>query len=106
MFGQALKEEGMQQAIENADRQIGDWSLSAFNLFRFFLKDKQVGFQFMAEQAREFSESRGLEIPPTRRAWGSIVARAKREGLIKHVGFSQVNNPKAHRTNVSVWEKI
>ena len=58
---------------------------------------------FLIEEVREKAEGCGLPVPPSRRAWGAIVIKAKRIGIIKRVGYGQVSNPYAHRANASMW---
>jgi hypothetical protein len=61
------------------------------------------GKPFMCEDVREYA-SNHLPTPPTNRAWGAIILRAKKDGIIKHYGFGQVTNPRAHRANASMWK--
>lgn len=100
-LGIKLKEEGMNKSRDNADRRIVNWSISAYNLLKVFV-NKRVG-TFKAEDIRKFATTMGLEEPPSNRAWGSLIIKARNEDLIEMVGYSQVDNPKAHRANASVW---
>ena len=100
-LGETLKQQGMERSITSADNKIEDWSVSAFNFLMAFLAESEG--EFMAEDVREYAKSRGLEDPPSKRAWGSIIIKAKKQGLIGFVRLSQVSNPKAHRANASVW---
>lgn len=43
---------------------------------------------FLTENLREFAEIRGLEPPPDKRAWGSVMRFAASEGLIVKVGYA------------------
>lgn len=43
---------------------------------------------FMAEDVREFAESRGFQAPPDGRAWGSVMQSAARAELIRKVGYA------------------
>ncbi len=101
--GERLKQEGMQRAIENADSRIANWSISAYNLFLTYLKT--VTQPFMAEDFRKFAESKGLETPLTKRAYGPIMVRAKKEKLIKSIGYSHTDNPIAHNNLAGLWVK-
>jgi len=59
----------------------------------------------MTEDVRISSEGI-IEIPPSNRAWGGVIVRAVKSGLIKRIGFQNVNNPKAHKTPATLWETI
>ena len=60
---------------------------------------------FQAEDVRIWAYDRGLPLPPHCRAWGAVIIRAKKEGSIRHIGYANVDNPLAHGTPASVWEK-
>ena len=57
----------------------------------------------MTEDVRLASEKE-IPMPPSNRAWGGIVVRASKAGLISRVGFSNVKNAKAHKTPATVWK--
>jgi hypothetical protein len=61
---------------------------------------------FMTEELRMWSHANGLPYPPNSRAWGGVVKVAKQKNLIRHVGYDNVRNPKAHGTPASRWEKV
>ena len=103
--GEILKNEGMQMSLFNADKKINGWSASA----RVFLEQYVGRFpeaRFQTEDVRRWAYKRGLENPPSERAWGSVVSSAKKEGLIRFVGYESVENPLAHMTPAAVWEKV
>lgn len=104
--GEELKQQGMRVALEHADSST-DWSSRAWKALVSFLNSITPDTKFMGEDIRDYAESkRNLERPPSNRAWGSLIIRAKKMGIIKHVGYSQVNNPLAHKANASVWMKV
>jgi len=96
--GDKLRDAGMQKAVDNAEDKHPSWSDCALSLLVQYPND-----EFMAEQVREFARNRGLPDPPSKRAWGAIIAKAKKMGIIIHVRYDRVSNPKAHRTPASVW---
>ena len=102
-LGDYAKQEGIKRAIAHANRRVFGWEVSAFNILVNYIKENKT---FKAEDIRNHAESLGLELPPDKRAWGAIILRAKKVGLIRHIGYTQVDNPKAHKTNVSIWERI
>lgn len=96
-----LKKAGMQLAIQHAEDKHEGWADEALNHLADFIRNRRT--PFMCEEVRLYAESMGLPKAPSNRAWGSIVQAAKKRQLIKHVGFSQVSNPKAHCANASLW---
>ena len=98
------KESGMNQSVNNADLfSNGAWSKEAYDcLIEFASKRTEP---FLAEEAREWAERfKMLAVPPSKRAWGGVIVRASRSGLIKHIGYAKTANVKAHRTPASLWE--
>ena len=88
-------------AMQNADRQFDGWTDEAYFMLQEFLKKSK---QFMCEEFREFCEKKGLPVPPSKRAFGGIIMRAKYDGLIRKIRLQNVKNPKAHMANAAVWE--
>lgn len=103
--GRVLKEKGMQKAVTSADRDTPKWSVYAYKLLIEFL-DKHEG-QFLVEDVRSYAaQFEDFPEPPSARAWGSIVKKAKQNGLVRCCGITQVKNVKAHRANASIWLKV
>lgn len=99
--GEQLKLEGMLQASQHAEEVSTNWNDKALSLLKQFSKH-----EFMAEELREWAHKTGLPMPPSARAWGAVIVTARKQGLIKHAGYRNVENPKAHRTPASVWIKV
>jgi hypothetical protein len=102
-FGKKLRDAGIQQAVDHANEDSWYWSQKAYEKLLLFIENHPE--PFLAEQARDYAERSGLEIPPSLRSWGSIIVKAVKEGKIIRVGYSQVSNAKAHRANSSLWKK-
>lgn len=100
--GKSLAETGMQMAIESAQQKSKDWKEDAMDLLREFIQTKK---EFMCEEFREYAHAHGLLVPPSKRAFGGIIAKAAFLGWIKNVGYRKVKNPIAHRANAAVWIK-
>lgn len=98
--GRQLKEAGMNLAIENANSKINGWSEKAYTFLQSFIRNNQT---FLTEDLREHSKGI-IEEPPSLRAWGGIVSRASKNGLIKRIGFENVKNVKAHCTPATLWQ--
>ena len=97
--GTQLRDKGIKQAINNANDTHEKWSEKAYKFLTDYIKSHH---EFMTEDVRVASEKK-IPIPPSNRAWGGIVIRASKAGLISRVGFSNVKNVKAHRTPATVW---
>lgn len=102
LSGRDLREQGIYRAVSHANATHAEWSEKAYKVLKDFLTMTR-GNTFMCEDVREFAINY-LPEPPTKRAWGSIIVRAKKDGIIKHCGFGQVTNPRAHRANASLWK--
>jgi len=96
-----LRDEGMEQAEDAAISRVRDWPEQALQ----YIKD-YPGTQFMTEEVRVWAYKMGLPPAPSARAWGSVIATAKRLGIVRHIGYRSVSNPNAHATPASLWEKI
>lgn len=101
MTGEELKQKGMQQALDNANNTYFLWSDIAYSFLEEFAKNNKV---FMIEDVRN-AASGLIPDPPSQRAWGGIIQRAKSK-LIKHIGYNSVKNPAAHKTPASVWQSL
>lgn len=100
--GEYLRDQGMSRAVEHADRVIESWSDKAYKYTVGYIQSHD---KFMVEDIRQ--ASRGvISEPPSIRAWGSIIVRAAKKGLVKRIGFQSVKNAKAHCANAAVWQKI
>lgn len=97
-----LRNTGIERSITTANSACSNWADKAYEVL---LKYMETNTQFMTEDVRKFSEST-LEIPPSTRAWGGIVVKACKEGLIERIGFQSVKNPRAHMTPATIWKVV
>lgn len=105
--GQQKAHEGLARAVDHADRETPGWKERCWTLFLEWLDRMPAGFRFKVEDFRLYVEAQGkLEQPPSLRAFGLVSIRALKAGLIVSRGTVKVNNPKARRANVGLWEKI
>lgn len=98
----SLRDAGMQSAADHADRVVGAWSESAYTALCHFI-GKLKPPEFTTEEVREWALFVGLEEPPDRRAWGSVMMRAVRRGLIYKVGYRAHRDPSRHKGVSTVW---
>lgn len=102
-LGEAMKQRGITLSERNANHQFDNWSDRAYHWLCEFIKFNP---RFRAEEAREYAMTQGLEEPKSNRAFGAIMLRAAKAGLVKKVGHEAVMNPKAHKAFASVWQTI
>jgi len=93
----------MTESGSKDDVQLG-WSTMAFFKLKEFLKYYPKN-TFLTERIRVWCYKNGLHRPSNEKAWGSIVVRAQRDGLIKFAGYEKTTNPLAHRTPAALWSK-
>lgn len=96
-----LAMDGMNQAEEHAEEQIPGWGSMAMDALKLFIKDHSG--PFMAEQVRSVAQLSGLPVPCHERAWGAVLTRAAKNGLIKAIGYGKTSNPNAHSTPATLW---
>ena len=97
--GSQLRDKGIKKAIDNANDTHEKWSDKAYKFLVNYIKSQD---EFMTEDLRLASEKE-IPKPPSNRAWGGIILRAVRAGLIIRDRFSNVKNVKAHKTPATVW---
>lgn len=100
--GKELRDDGIRRALQRADDTHGEWKERAYDFLLEYLKGLEG--EFMAEEVRVASLET-IPAPPSNRAWGGIILKAARAGLIRQVGFRSVKNPRAHCAIVGVWCK-
>ncbi len=97
--GQILRDAGISQSLDNADSKIDNWSNIAYSFLIYYSK---INKEYMAEDVRTASANIVPE-PPSKRAWGGIFAKAKKNNLIERIGYGNVKNPNAHCTPATIW---
>jgi len=100
--GNKLRDLGIKKSFENAESYNKHWGKCAYLFLLEYIKTTK---EFMAEDVRIASEGI-VKQPPSKRAWGYIFVLAKKNKIIKSIGFSNVKNPKAHRTPATLWSVI
>lgn len=99
--GEALKNAGIRLASESAENKERGWNDRAYDFLENFIKERTS--DFMCEDFRDYCQRHGLTAPPSLRAYGSIIVKALRNGLIRQTGYAKVSNPKAHKANAARW---
>lgn len=104
-IGRALAEAGGNAALDHADREEPGWSDQAEAHFTAFLAGPGYDKPFMAEHVRAWAQKRGLAEPPDARAWGPILMRAARNGIIVKHGYGPAGNRTAHASPTTIWKR-
>lgn len=100
-----LRNRGIERAIAHADAEFTSWSDVAFAHLKVFVLRRARGATFTAEQIREHADKQGFRSPPDRRAWGAVMLRAARAGLIRKNGWTIATDPRVHCNPVTEWCK-
>jgi hypothetical protein len=102
--GKQRRDRGIKLAIDHANAVTPDWEEMAYSFFvNVFLK--HVKGEFQCEDFR--AQCKGIvPDPPNLRAYGSLMRKAKSDGIIINTGKTRpVKNPKAQMANAAVWVK-
>lgn len=100
--GRALAEDGAQRALDHADAvTFGSWSDHAYSILERFA---QARVPFRTEQVRHAAYDEGLPHPPDGRAWGGVIVRARKAGILRQIGWVNCSDPKGHSHPVSLWK--
>lgn len=81
-----------------ADRAGEDWKESAY---RSLINFAENNTKFMTEDARLFAERNGVPRPHDNRAWGIVVVRAIKAGIIKRCNYAPSKT--GHMRPMPVW---
>ena len=91
------------RAVDHANREIPRWSDLAYVALQAFLRI-HAG-TFIAPAVRQWAETRGVPVPPSNRAWGGVIRRARRAGLIVRDGYCDYGDGSMHLQTVTVWRR-
>lgn len=97
------RDAGIEKAAAHAEEAMEGWNEKAYGVLLMFLQN-HTG-PFMAEEVRSYAAMMDFPLPPSNRAWGGIIVKARNNGLIKRCGIQPVKNKKANCANAGVWRK-
>lgn len=101
--GAQLRDAAMRRAVDHADETSPRWADVAFEHLRLFAMQH---YTLTCEQVRQHAEAKGFAKPPTRRAWGSIVSRAVRAGVITQGVYEKATDPLVHCRPIMRWRSL
>lgn len=99
-----LRDESIQRAVDHADRVTSEWSDRAYGMLVRYVRALGSGARVTSEAIRNYAEWHDLPTPPDKRAWGAVVLKAARAGVIEKAGWTTANDPKVHCNPVSLWQ--
>lgn len=94
-------QEGIDQAVAAADREVEGWSDLALRYVRLYATQNR-GRQFIGNEIVQASVAAGIIQPTNSKAWGGPIQRAARAGIIRKVGTAP--DPNRHTNPVPLWE--
>lgn len=99
------RDEGIARAVAHAEATVGpEWAATAYTFLGVFARKNQT---FTTEQVREAATRAGEVLePPDRRAWGGVVKKAVRTGMLRRCGFVQATDPRVHMNIVALWQSL
>lgn len=98
------RDDGMQRAADHAEAVKEGWGDTAYTYLCTYAR---TNHSFTTEDVRMAAEKAGdLAVPPDKRAWGSVVARAVRAGVLRRSGFVTARDPKVHCNNIALWQSL
>lgn len=80
------RDDGMELVEDNANQTAPGWSAAAYAAIAEFCRERP--YPFLLEDVRQWSASRGIAAPHDRRAWGAVIRRAAKHGLVRKVGYA------------------
>ena len=101
--GEQLRDQGIERAEKGANRTDPEWSEKAFNyLTQYITKDEPFTTEDLRTAAMEENKVPDNVNP---KAWGAIITKAVKAGIIVRVGYGRAKNPKSHKGINSIWRK-
>jgi len=105
--GSQLAEQGLNRAVEKANRDYDNWSDKAKEVAFKFIRINPKGFVFQIEDIRMWAtELQLIEKPNNDRAWGCVAKAMITSKKVERLYSMPVSNPKAHAANAMAYKII
>jgi hypothetical protein len=102
--GRQARDEGINKASDHAEAVNPGWNDQAFTMLKQFIS--VYPGEFMGEDFRAYCAMVDFPLPPHARAFGGVIHKAAKSGLIKKIRIAPVKNVKAHCAFASVWQAV
>lgn len=103
--GKILRDDGIKRAVDHADRVDPGWQDKAYKfLIERYLPQKNG--PFMTEDVRSFAAYWDIDPPPDNRAWGHVIVKAVKAGILKKAGTGTTENPISHKRPANFWIQV
>lgn len=103
MDARQLADDGARRAVEHANRELFGWEDEAIGWVREATKNLKL---FTTSYVRLHARGRGFRDPPDSRAWGAVMKRAAKEGIIKPTNeFVGTSLRASHGRPERLWER-
>lgn len=97
----AANEKGIASSVAHAEKTRAGWGADAADkIIHYATHVAKAGVPWSMEDVRIWAYANGLDNPPSERAWGAVVRRVSKPGLIQHVGFGVSADGGLRRTYV------
>jgi len=97
----AERDKGMTRAADHADRVAAEWQAKAYAALQAYLPTVPAeGFT-----SGDFRRHASVHVPapPDERAYGQIIMRAAKAGLIRRGGYTTHPDPSRHGAPAALW---
>lgn len=95
------RDRGMKAAAEHADRVLDDWQERTYELLLKFIEQRGDA-PFLVEEFRHWGRYT-IRQPPDGRAFGSVIARARKSGIIVSIGARPAAS--SNRSLKVLWQR-
>lgn len=102
--GHVLRDAGIALATAKADSIEPSWSDKAHHLMMSFLEHWKFE-EFTAEESQLWMIEKGLNHPASSNAWGGVMLRLSKKGIIKKVGITNAKRKTSKARPIVVWQK-
>ncbi len=96
-----LRDDGMQRAADHAEAVEPTWNERAMEYTKLYARENR---QLRCEMVRIFAENDGFSKPPDKRAWGAVMMRAAKAGILTKLCWTTASDPRVHKNPVSLWQ--
>lgn len=103
MDARQLASDGARRAVEHANRELFGWEDEALGWVREAVKRMH---SFTTGYVRDIATLGGFRDAPDSRAWGAVMRRAAKEGVVRATNrFANTNRRSSHGRPERVWER-